>query len=260
MRCTRLWTLLLAAVLALQLAGCGGGAKTPASGAPATPALIKTGVKHYERSDLPAVDEDLFVIVDGGRIEIAPPEQWTVAPRQKNYLVLFVPGKLNDLPRISVTVVDSPFGNEDTSEENAAALAKAVQTALENDKAKRVRELPKAIVLGGRAWVRHVRQATMSKELCAVQSLQIVRGGRLYTIELISQAKSDAQADIAAAVTRHRDRAYAVAANIRFTQEAGFGAPPLSNEKPAEERPAAKPAEKPAEEKAVTKPEEKKTE
>lgn len=244
------WSPLLAIVL---LAGCGGGdvgdkgaenknvlAEVYGSVEPA-----KTVIKSYEIADLPPVDEPLQRPLDGGRLEICPPSDWGFFS-QANYLVVFAKGKVSELPRLTVAAVASPYGDEDTSEENAPTLAKRIQARLVKDKNRIVRENPKPVVLGGRVWVRHVRQVSQGGSPCAVQSLQIVRDGRLYTLELFSAAKSDSPAHLDAAVTRHRDDAYAVAANVRFTKETGSAAPPVAaaSEKPTVEKPAEpKPAE-----------------
>src|SRR5258706_16107145 len=160
MRCTAVSTTLVAMLLSLCLAGCSGGERTAApEGSPAEGAITKAGLKRYETSELPAVDKSLSVIEDQGAVEIAPPAEWATTNRQKGYLVVYVKGKVNELPRLSATVADSPFGNADTTEENSGDLAKGLKMQLEKDK-KRVRENPKPLVLGGRAWVRHVRLVT----------------------------------------------------------------------------------------------------
>jgi len=201
----------------------------------------KAGMKSYEITDLPPVDEPLQRPLDEGRLAICPPADWAFSP-QANYLVVFAKGKVSELPRLTVAAAESPFGPADTSEDNALVLAKDIQKRLEKEK-KNVREKPKPIKLGGQVWVRHVRQVSQGGSPCAVQSLQIIRGGRLYTLELFSAAKSDSPTSLDAAVKEFRDVAYAVAANARFTKEGGGAASPP----PAEEKPAEKPAnEKPA--------------
>jgi len=266
MRTCNQMTLLFAA-LALLVAGCGGEEKKEGAPKGKTEAeSSQTSYKRYAASDLPAVDKPAL-IVDDGKLEIAPPVEWVPIPRQKGFLVNFIKesGKVASLPRISVTAGQPPGVAEDTTEDNAAALVSAIQQQLAKDKKKIVREQPKAIVLGGRTWARHVRQANLSGTICAIQSLQIVRDGKLYSIELTSVAKSDSVDDMAAAVTKDRDQAYAVAANVRFTREKGASAP-NATDKPAEEKPTDKPAEekgteeKPAPEKpAEAKPEGKKS-
>ena len=254
-------------VIGLALAGllgCGGSSSDkPAARVPAPEGEVESSQdeikKHYDITDLPPVDEPLPRPLDGGRLEICPPADW-IFSSQANYLVVFAKGRVSELPRITVAAADSPHGSEETTKENAAALADSIERKLKKD-GKIVREKPKRVMLGGRVWVRHVRQVPQGGLPCAVQSLQIVRDGRLYSVEAISAAKDDSQASMAAAVNSVRDMVYAVAANARFTKEAGAAppaAPKTPDEKPPETpTPETKPApaaEKPAE----TKPAEKK--
>jgi hypothetical protein len=258
------WILLTGIALA-WLPGCGGtnGDKSPARAKEAASEgeAAKDEIKHYDITDLPPVDEPLQRPLDGGRLEICPPADWAFS-NQANYLVVFAKGKVSELPRMTVAAADSPHGSENTSEENAPALAKDIQKKLVKDKRK-VREKPKPVKLGDSVWVRHVREVPQGGSPCAVQSLQIVRGGRLYTLEMFSEAKDDSQAAMAAAVNALNVRmiSYAVAANARF-KEAGAASPLKSEEKPpdspAPETKTPPAVDKPAEKPAEAKPEEKK--
>jgi hypothetical protein len=271
-------------VLVAGVAGCGGDAETKpaakksaAEGEAETPPSGNSDeIKKYDLTDLPPVDEPLQRALDGGRLEICPPADWRFS-NQANYLVVFAKGKVSELPRMTVAAAESPYGADDTTEANAQAMEKSILQKLTKDK-KVVREPPKRIKLGESVWVRHVRQVPMGGSPCAVQSLQTVRGGRLYTLETISAAKDDSDAAMAAAVKMKldgavlRDIAYAVAANARFKDPAAApmpegtpaekppeAAPPAAA--PAETKPTPPAGEKPAGEKpAEPKPEEKKTE
>ena len=280
--------MLFAGLALALLPGCGGSSDTkPTAGAKVAGAKVaegeaggpKSDIKHYDITDLPPVDEALQRPLDGGRLEICPPADWGFFS-QANYLVVFAKKKVSELPRITVAAADSPFGTADTSEDNSQALAKNIQRKLEKDQ-KTVREKPKPVMLGGRVWVRHVRQVPQGGSPCAVQSLQTVCNERLYTLEAFSAAKDDSQASIAAAVNKDnlRDVTYAVAANAKFIKGTGTAAatpttpapttptpekPPeakAAETPPAETKPAAPPAVPPAAEKpAEPKPAEKKTE
>lgn len=268
-------------VLVAGVAGCGGDPETkPAAkksapeGEPETPQASSNSdeIKKYDLTDLPPVDEPLQRALDEGRLEICPPADWGFS-NQANYLVVFAKGRVSELPRMTVAVAESPYGPEDTTEENAPALEKKILQKLKKDK-KDVREPPKRIKLGEGVWIRHVRQVPYGGSPCAVQSLQCVRRGRLYTLETTSAAKDDSKSALEAAVKMKvdgavlRDVAYAVAANARFKDAA---APPMPENPPAEKPPETKPAETPpaeakpatppaAEKPAEPKPEEKKTE
>ena len=222
-----------------------------------TPRGAKNEVKSYDSADLPPVDEPLSRPLDGSRLELCPPADWGHYPQAK-YLVVFAKAKVSELPRITVAASDSPYGTDETSEENAADLATNIRKKLESDKNKFVREKPKPVKLGSRVWVRHVRQVSQGGTPCAVQSLQIVRDGRLYTIEAFSAAKDDSPASISAAVSKIRDIDYSVAANAKFTKESGEtpATPAKTEEPPPEKAPEAKPGETPP---AEDKPAEPKT-
>ena len=249
MRITAVSLTFLASLATAWLAGCGGGTgDKPAARikkADVKGEAAKAEIKQYDIADLLPVDEPLQRPLDGGRLEICPPADWGFFS-QANYLVVFAKGKVSDLPRMTVAAIVSPYGTADTTEDNAQALAKNIRRRLEKDK-KIVRENPKPVILAGRVWVRHVRQVSQGGSPCAVQSLQTVRGGRLYTLEMFSAAKDDSPASIAAAVTANkvRDIAYSVAANVRFTAESP-ASPTPSEEKASEKASETKPAEAPA--------------
>ncbi|MFN0021112.1 MAG: hypothetical protein ACKVP0_22935 [Pirellulaceae bacterium] len=263
MKNTALHLLTLICLALPILPGCGGSnPDKPAAGiqeGEGSGEAAKDGIKKYDITDLPPVDEPLPRPLDGNRLEICPPADWKFSS-QANYLVVFAKGKVSELPRMTVAGVDSPFGKDDTTEENAQALAKNIQKKLEKD-GRNIREKAKPIKLGELVWVRHVRQSSQGGTPCAVQSLQIVRDGRLYSLEAFSAAKDDSPASMANAVKGIRDMAYAVAANAKFVKESG-GSPsaPPAEEKPPETKEEGKPATPPAAEKpADPKPEEKKT-
>ena len=63
--------------------------------------------------------------LDGGRIELAAPADWTTAPRPVDELARFYQGSITGLPRIDVVAEESRHdGFDDLTEENVVALAK----------------------------------------------------------------------------------------------------------------------------------------
>ncbi|MGI8977607.1 MAG: hypothetical protein ACR2FY_00120 [Pirellulaceae bacterium] len=278
MRISAFHLMVVTGIALFLLSGCGGDSGEPSSArvkdAEGEAETSGNEIKRYDLTDLPPVDEPLQRPLDGGRLALCPPADWGFFS-QANYLVVFAKGKVSELPRMTVAAADSPHGADDTNEKNAIALAKSIQRKLVKDK-KVVREKPKPVMLGYTVWVRHVRQVPQGGSPCAVQSLQTVRDGRLYTLEMFSEAKDDSPASMAAAVNANkvRDIAYAVAANAKFTKEAAASpdVPAAATEgKPSEKPPESKPAEAtpaetkpvappPAEKPAEPKPAEKKTE
>ena len=266
MRITALHLMVVTGIALFWLSGCGGENGEPPSArvqdAESDAETPGSEIKHYDIADLPPVDEPLQRPLDGGRLAICPPADWGFFS-QAHYLVVFAKGKVSELPRMTVAAIDSPYGSEDTTEDNAQALTKNIQQKLTKDK-KNIREKPKPVILAGRVWVRHVRQVSQGGSPCAVQSLQMVRDGRLYSLEMFSAAKDDSPASLAAAVSKDRDTAYTVAANAKFTKESGDtpAVPPAQTDgKPAEKTPPeTKPTVPPAEKPPEPKPTEQKTE
>ena len=174
---------------------------------------VAEAIKRRPADSLPAVD-DFLPPLDGGKVEVAPPKGWNVLSRKANYLANFTKGKASELPRISITVGDPPEGLGDVIEENAAEFASAMTKRLKAEKKTNIAEPPKPIILGDAVWSRHVRNPLNAGEPIAIQTLQTIRGGRLYTVDLMVDVKS--QEDYAAGLQKERDQAYAVAANMKW--------------------------------------------
>ena len=225
-------------VVVLSMLGCGGGgdASRPAVGKPTASAIKRRTV-----DSLPAIGEYLPPL-DDGKVEIAPPADWKPLPRDARYLARFVKGKASELPRITVTAWDSPLVEvADLNESNAGLLEAQLIKEMKRDK-KTVTELPKPIILGSTLFLRHVRRARLpSGDHVVVQALDTVRGGRIYTIELIANIDAPRPEEYEASLTHWRDQGYAVAANLKFG-----GREPAPTETPAETPP---PAEKSADDK-----------
>lgn len=208
MRCHR--PCLAAAIVSLALAGCGGASKVEA---PPEAAPVAEEIKRRSADEMPAIDGYLPPL-DDGRVEIAPPAGWKVLSRRPNYLANFTKGKASELPRISITVGEPPEGLDDVTEENAAEFARAIAKRLKSEKKTSIAEPPKPIILGDVVWSRHVRNPLNAGDPVAIQTLQTIRGGRLYTIDLMINVPSPE--NYAAALQIERDQAYAVAANMKW--------------------------------------------
>lgn len=206
------------APLLICLAGC--------SGAP-DPFQIKTA-KNGEGYSF-ATDEYLEP-VDGGRLEIAPPKDWTRLPLDSNFLAQFYFKQRNDLPRIDVTVDPTPFeGFENVTEQNLQKFAQAVDEDLKAQKRPFI-EPVKPMIIGGTPCVRYVvqfirvttdRRGTRLRIPAERQIIQTVRAGRLYTVDLRVLEET---------ILRYRDAAYSVVATLKFhevaesaDEKSGFG-------------------------------------
>lgn len=240
-----IWAVLL---FLIGLVGCGGGGGTTSdsggggSSDTAGPAEIKT----REIGDLPPADDPLPV-ADQGRVQISLPTGWKTLQKIPKFLVASVPEDISaaSLPRISVSVSDPPAGAASrTTEENSQELADKLAAQLKKED-KFAIESPRPIILGSNVWVRHVRKSKYKDDPVAVQYLQTVQSGRLYTVDLTVTAKDNPQSSrqpifYDKTLPAHRDFAYAVAAHMKFPKEAGGSPEPPP---PAEEKPADKAAE-----------------
>jgi hypothetical protein len=249
------WNLWLALVVLGGLVGCGGAqpAKPNAGGDSGEAETDSSGgpLKSYTAAELPPIDDPL-PIMDEGRVQISLPTGWKPLKRKPQILVAAIPeeGSAAKFPRIMVTVADPTIGDKASiTTSNAQGIAGKLQAQLKKSPIERCTP----VALGDNVWIRHVRAAKASDGVSdlAIQSLQTIKSGRLYTVELTVDAKNNPRSSNPPIIYEkplkaHRDFAYAVAANMKFPKEDG-GAP-ATETKPAEEKPAEeKSAEKPAE-------------
>jgi hypothetical protein len=260
MRWTFFVAVLAVGLASLGLAGCGGSQQGAAPGGGNSDAGDAGGetssenLKTYALSDLPEIDKDRPIpIKDEGRVQFWIPTGWKPLKPNQKFLIACIPedNTANQLPRISIAVSEPTVDDKSsTTSSNAQALAEKLQAKMEGDK-KRPVEGCKPLQLGDHVWVRHVRKAAASDGPVAIQSLQTIKSGRLYSVELTVTAKDNPRSSqkpiiYEKALQAHRNYAYAVAANMQFPKDSS--SPPAVEEKPAEENPAEKPAEeKPAE-------------
>jgi len=199
--------------LAVAALGCTGRAVPPAK----LPTLIRRPV-----SDLPKVGK-YEPPLDGSRLEVAPPEGWIATNKGQTFLVGFKT-KDKDLPRITVNAEDPPPGcSRDLTKENADSLVSRFDDDLNKAK-KMVKEYSLPVVLGDTWFIRHVRQVK-GRSPCVVQSLQTIKNGRMYTVELIVEIDAEAS-EYGQSLRDQRDFGYAVAANMRLTVPGAKLAPP----------------------------------
>lgn len=192
-----------------SVAGCGrenAGGKTGNEAARA--------IKRRTVQDLPPVGEYLPSL-DAGKVEIAPPANWNLIPRGSKWLASFCKGKVSELPRITVDAdYPPPSFADNVTEENVEALADALNKQMATERRK-VEEPCRPIILGDTLFLRHVR---LAQGPAVIQSLQTVRNGRLYTVELIADVNAPRHEEYEASLTEYRDFGYAVAANMKFAE------------------------------------------
>lgn len=237
------WQLALATILAIvSLAGCGGGEPAGDSDAGTSSATSSSGsgetaMKSYSAADLPETGDPLRPL-DNGRLVIAAPKEWTPI-NQPKALVWLVPGEPTELPRIVVNSTPSPISG--ISRVNASNANKFCDQLVEvaGRMANSMAELPKPIKVGNVVWARHVRLAKTGGGWAAVQSLQTISGGRLYSIDLYVKIPSDDRAEYPGPLKKYRDHGYAVAASASFPKDEGGDDEPMIEEPTTTEEPAA---------------------
>lgn len=229
------WLILLSL---LVLVGCGRSSTGGSTGADEdSEAPAETAIKAYAIADLPAVSEP-SAPQDMGWVVFNAPAGWQELPKGVRSLAVFVPaaGSATELPRISIAAAPSPIADLTTvNADNAEAFAEQMKEVMTKE-GRQFKESVKPLQLGDNLWVRHVRMARFKDAAAAVQSLQTVRGGRLYTIELTVAA--DKELKYANSLLKNRDQAYAIAAHMKFPKEPVAAAVPPATEE-ANPQPAA---------------------
>lgn len=230
--------------LAVALAGCGDRSALDGGTSSGDTAAADGGMKRRSAKSLPKVDDYLPPQGAAG-VEIAPPAGWNLLPRGSTFIAGFCKEKANELPRITVAAQPANVpGIDEVTAGNADAFCERMAAAIKRD-GKSMQEPPKPIMLGDTIYARHVRLAMHNDAPAVIQSLQTVNGGQLYSVDLFCAVDSPRAEEYEASLTKWRDYAYAVAANIRFGSAA--------SDEPASETPAAEtptndpPAETPAE-------------
>jgi hypothetical protein len=229
------WFLLLLLPV-FVLSGCGGEKAGNTASTEEGGEETSAEVKSYTAEELPEL-EDPLPPQDQGRVVFALPTGWKTLPKGSKSLAAFIPedSSAAKLPRITILAADSPLEDfTSVGTPNVAEFA-AKMNAVSVKEGKKIKEATKPLNLGENSWARHVRIAKFSDAPAAIQSLQTVRSGRLYTVELIIPADADER--YANSLKKYRDFAYAVAANMTFPKDGGVpaAAAPGSEANPAAE-------------------------
>lgn len=236
----------------LTFAGCGGSKPETESGGEASTSGKSTssssGPKTYtvEQLTKSAKLGDALPPLDTNRIELSPPEDWHVLPRDaKKYVVAMMREDGKQLPQIKVHSKEAPAAVKDVANLTSGNV-KDVIAKMGTSVARPSAEPNTPIILGPNTWIREVRKAEMGGDKVALQSLTTIRGGRLFIVELVVGASADG--DYAEELKKYRDAAYLMAAEMKFLKpeaeiSAEEAAPAAEGDKPAEEMPA---EEKPA--------------
>jgi hypothetical protein len=164
--------------------------------------------------------------------------------RDAKYLARFTKGEPSSLPRISVVAADSPSPEITNATEDDMPALLEVLTSKSKEGKKKPLEPVRPIILGDQLFARHVRLARYNDAPCAIVSLQTVKDGRLYTVELYVEAGSDGN-DYPKFLKQDQDKAYAVAGNMKFGDESASTIPMPAEDSPSPEASAETPATEP---------------
>lgn len=183
--------------------------------------------------------DDFLPPVDG-LVEVAPPKDWKIKPRQSPYLVQFSgsAARINPLPRIRITANPSSFDSPNVSKNNLSDFLSHIEAQLkETDKERYLREPPVAMIIGGRPCVRFVLAGRMS--ITSTRTLSI-ETQRLVTVVGGKQYDFDLQV-VEGQIPDYRDQSYAVFGGTKFLKESSEPAPsPEKKENAPEESDATK--------------------
>ncbi len=211
----------LAVFLVLGTVGCGG----PEGGrAPSRSASVQ--VRQISTKDLPKLSSPIAP-VDGGRLKIAPPQNWHVPPRRAQWLVRFQADPGIPYPMIFVTVEDSDATHHvtrDNLEEFAAEVRRAL---LAGPDTARLAAGLQPVTVGDFHGALYRRWGKSSGRVMERWMLETVANGRRYTLELRSRE---------GLAETHLPHLYAVASGLKFSKGEDAGAPlPPIEEAPDDE-------------------------
>ncbi len=210
---TSAFCLLSICLFAVALAGCSppqaaDGGPAPGAPKPGGPRDTSGGDKFTTATLTVKPGSQLPGVQDGGRVEISAPKGWDWFPRDAAYVTRFFRTSQGALPRILVTVEDAPSElPADITAGNVEQLREYIAGELVVKDVKPL-EAPKAVEVNNVAVVRYVRGGKLKNASVERQMLNVLRGGRLYTIELQS---------FPAETETYRDAAYAVAGSMKFS-------------------------------------------
>jgi hypothetical protein len=164
-----------------------------------------------DATDLPTVDRTTPPL-DDGRVTVSLPEDWTWAPRSKDYLVRAQMSRDARYPNVTVYAEAAPE-MEDASSENAKKLAETFRATLDKELAPRGLKLEEpvhAIQIGDFFGVEYVRLAKIGADSVERLFLVTVKNSRKYTLELRTLQGS---------LPRFRPFGRAIAASMEFNPD-----------------------------------------
>ncbi|MGE0606692.1 MAG: hypothetical protein AB7O62_06155 [Pirellulales bacterium] len=186
------YCLLTAAAIAIGLAGCGDSSPPPTETRPASPAKqpAKAGISQATKDEI-GRQGDYLPPLNDRRVEIAVPQDWVPAPRDKKYVVQFIPRVGASYPRIMVKAKSAAGRAELTSQsagefaaEFREEFARAGDDEEDDDAAAASQPAVRPLKIGDRYWVETVRKAHAKNVPLERWILATIVGDQRYTLEL----------------------------------------------------------------------------
>lgn len=139
-------------------------------------------VPRLDTGQLPPLG-DVLPPLDGGRLELSPPQEWVVSPRSTQYIVRFQADQGNPYPSVLVTAKDCPQVKSLTSD-SLPLFARLVASELES---AGVKTTVKPGRIGDHLGVMYTRRARVKDALGGIVErvfFDTVVNGRRYQFEL----------------------------------------------------------------------------
>lgn len=187
--------------------------------------------------------------LDDGRVEVAPPADWHVPPRNSKFVIRFQEEVDNTYPTVLIKAEDFR-GGPDLSEKNIVDYARQIREQLKTQTTSNAWETVRPIKIGSLIGVTYQRMGKAKsgfKEIVLERLIvETIHNKRKYDIELRTRTGT---------MEEYQPYLYAIAAGMKFLDGQAPATLAPAEEQPAEEQPAAEePAEGAAEEAAEEKP------
>ncbi len=208
----------------LAVAGCeqpAGDPGTPRSAA--APQTLRIDVK-----SLPKVGSPIAPI-DEGRLEVAPPGNWHVPPRDRRWLARFQADPGSPYPMIFVTAEDSDATFHVTRDNLDEFVAQVRKELLADADTQRLVAGLQPVEVGSFRGTLYRRWGKSGTRVMERWMLETVANGRRYTLELRSR---EGLAD------EYLPHLYAVASGMKFSKGKDAGSALTAIEDPSDEPPA----------------------
>jgi hypothetical protein len=185
--------------------------ETPPIEQPVAKPEVARQVLGYRVDELSAIGAYLPEL-DEGRLQVAPPVDWRLAPRSNDYVARFVFDRQSLLPMITVRVQEAEQENPGTlTRENVVSYVAALDASIDERLRSSLKEPIEPLMLGDVPCARYVQAKAFRRGERIIKAsrevIETIRDGRVYSVELDAHV---------ATLVEYRADAYAVMANMKF--------------------------------------------